>query len=196
MLRTMKATTRSSKEERRREIVEAATSEFAVRGLYGTPVEAIAKRVGVSQPYLFQLFGTKKELFIAAVRRTFERTVAAFRAAAAEAGDGADAQKILERMGLVYARLLGDRSLLLMQMQAYAASEDEEIREVVREEMLRLVRFVQSASGAGDGAVRDWLAHGMLMNVIAAMDLGHLDTDWARMMCKVALEHNVGKQKE
>ena len=64
----MKATTRISKEERRREIIEAATREFAVGGLHGTPVEAIAKRVGVSQPYLFQLFGTKKELFIAAVR--------------------------------------------------------------------------------------------------------------------------------
>ena len=71
----MKATTRLTKEERRREIVEAATREFAVGGLYGTPVQDIAKRVGVSQPYLFQLFGTKKELFIAAVRRAFERTV-------------------------------------------------------------------------------------------------------------------------
>ncbi len=38
-----------------------------------------------------------------------------------------------------------------MQMQAYAACEDEEIREAVRDEMLRLVSFVQSASGASDG---------------------------------------------
>jgi AcrR family transcriptional regulator len=196
MLRTMKTTTRSNKEDRRREIIEAATREFAVRGLYGTPVEAIAKRVGVSQPYLFQLFGTKKELFIAAVRRSFERTVATFRAAGAEAGDAAQPHDVLMQMGLAYARLLDDRSLLLMQMQAYAASEDEEIRAVVREEMLRLVRFVQSASGAGDEAVRDWLAHGMLMNVIAAMDLGHLDTDWARMMCEVALEHHGEKRKK
>jgi AcrR family transcriptional regulator len=65
----MKATTRISKEERRREIIEAATREFAIGGLNGTPVEAIAKQVGVSQPYLFQLFGTKKDLFIAAVKR-------------------------------------------------------------------------------------------------------------------------------
>ncbi len=59
-------------------------------GLYGTPVEAIAKRVGVSQPYLFQLFGTKKDLFIAAMRRGFQRTVAVFRQAAAEAGPEAE----------------------------------------------------------------------------------------------------------
>ena len=88
-------------------------------------------------------------------------------------------------MGLAYHRLLDDRRLLLMQMQAYAACEDEEIRDVVREEMLRLVSFVQSASGADDKAVREWLAYGMLMNVVAAMDLTDVDADWARMMCPV-----------
>ena len=117
----MKATTRSSKEERRREIVEAATREFAIGGLHGTPVDAIAKRVGVSQPYLFQLFGTKKELFIATVHRTFERTVAVFRTAAAEAGEDASQADILMAMGVAYGNLLDDRSLLQMQMQAYAA---------------------------------------------------------------------------
>ncbi len=182
----MKATTRISKEERRREIVEAATREFAVGGLYGTPVEAIAKQVGVSQPYLFQLFGTKKALFIAAVERAFERTVAVFRAAAAEAGVDASTEDVLMVMGMAYQHLLDDRTLLLMQMQAYAACADEEIRDVVRDEMLRLVNFVQSASGAQEAAIREWLAYGMLMNVVAAMDLTEVDADWARMICPVA----------
>ena len=176
-----KSTVRLTKEERLREIVEAATREFAVGGLYGTPVETISKRVGVSQPYLFQLFGTKKELFIAAVRRAFERTVATFRTAAAEAGDDAGTEAVLMAMGLAYHQLLEDRTLLLMQMQAYAACDDTEVREVVREEYLRLVRFVQSASGASDALVREWLAQGMLMNVSAAMDLSNVDADWARM---------------
>ena len=176
------STTRLTKDERRREIIEAAQREFAVSGLNGTPVEAIAKRVGVSQPYLFQLFGTKKDLFIAAVRRSFERTVAVFRTAAAEAGPDADTQAVLISMGVAYARLLDDdRTLLRMQLQAYAACDDDEVRDAVREEFLRLVRFVQSASGAPDEAVRPWLAEGMLMNVSAAMDLGQVDEDWARM---------------
>lgn len=182
----MKATTRISRDERRREIVEAATREFAVGGLHGTPVDAIARRVGVSQPYLFQLFGTKKALFIAAVHRTFERTIGTFRTAAAEAGDDAGPADVLTTMGMAYRRLLDDRSLLLMQMQAYVACEDVAIREVVRDEMLRLVGFVQSASGAPDDAVREWLAYGMLMNVVAAMDLTDVDADWARMMCPVS----------
>jgi AcrR family transcriptional regulator len=182
----MKATTRITKDERRREIIEAATREFAVGGLHGTPVDAIAKRVGVSQPYLFQLFGTKKALFIAAVQRAFERTVAAFRTAAAEAGEDAGPQEILMAMGIAYHRILDDRELLLMQMQAYVACHDEEIRDVVRDEMLRLVNFVQSASGAPEDAIREWLAYGMLMNVVAAMDLTEVDADWARMMCPVS----------
>ena len=186
MLLTMKATTRISKDERRREIIEAATREFAIGGLAGTPVDAIAKRVGVSQPYLFQLFGTKKALFIAAVQRAFERTVAAFRTAAAEAGEDAGPQEILMAMGIAYHRILDDRELLLMQMQAYVACHDEEIRDVVRDEMLRLVNFVQSASGAPEEAIREWLAYGMLMNVVAAMDLTEVDADWARMMCPVS----------
>ena len=181
----MKATIRISKEDRRREIVEAAIREFAVGGFHGTPVDAIAKQVGVSQPYLFQLFGTKKELFIAAVRRAFERTVAAFRTAAANAGEDAGTEDVLMSMGLAYHQLLADRRLLMMQMQAYVACEDEDIREVVREEMLRLVSFVQSASGAPEAAIREWLAYGMLMNVVAAMDLTEVHADWARIMCPV-----------
>jgi AcrR family transcriptional regulator len=184
----MKATTRISKDERRREIVEAATREFAIGGLYGTPVDAIAKQVGVSQPYLFQLFGTKKALFIAAVQRTFERTVAAFRGAAAEAGEDAGTEAVLMAMGLAYHRLLDDRSLLLMQLQAYTACTDPEVAEVVKDEFLRLVNFVQSASGAPDVAVREWLAQGMLMNVSAAMDLNEVDADWARVVCPMTGE--------
>jgi AcrR family transcriptional regulator len=184
----MKATTRSSKEERRREIIEAAMQEFAIGGLHGTPVDAIAKRVGVSQPYLFQLFGTKKDIFIAAVQRTFERVIGVFRAAAAEAGPDAGTEEVLMVMGLAYQRLLADKNLLLMEMQAFSACTDPEIRDVARQEMLRLVSFVQSASGAEEKAVREWLAYGMLMNVVAAMDLTEVDADWARMLCPVAPE--------
>lgn len=177
----MSTSTRLTKEERRREIIEAAMQEFAIGGLAGTPVEAIAKRVGVSTPYLFQLFGTKKELFLAGVRRAFERTVATFRSAAAEAGENATPTEVLISMGRAYGRLLEDRTLLLAQMQSYAACDDPEVRDVVREEFLRLIQFVTAASGAPAVDVREWLAIGMLMNVAAAMDLGGVDADWARL---------------
>ncbi len=34
--------------------------------------------------------------------------------------------------------------------------------------------------------MREWLAFGMLMNVVAALDLTGVDADWARMMCPVS----------
>src|SRR5438876_8762163 len=101
------AAPRLSAEERRDEVVAAAVTEFSQGGMAGTSTEAIARRAGVSQPYLFQLFGTKKELFIAVVRRCFERTTVHFqvvgRAARARSNDPA---AILDEMGRSYAELI------------------------------------------------------------------------------------------
>src|SRR3954449_557856 len=73
---------RMTADERRDAVVAAGIEGCAPGGLVGASTDAIARRAGVSQPYVFQLFGTKKELFIAVVRRCFERTRLAFEAAA------------------------------------------------------------------------------------------------------------------
>ena len=175
------AAVRLSREERRQEVIEAAMEEFAVGGLHGTPVEAVAKRVGVSQPYLFQLFGTKKDLFIAALRRGHERILHAFTEAAAGVPGDAEPHEILSALGVKYGELLDDRTMLLVQMQGYAACEDPEVREVVREEFGRIYRFVGRVSGAPMEELRRFFAAGMLMNVSAAMDLPSAKEDWARI---------------
>ena len=64
--------------ERREAVLEAAMAEFAHGGLHGTSTEAIAARAGISQPYLFKLFGTKKELFLGTISLGFRRTREAF----------------------------------------------------------------------------------------------------------------------
>jgi AcrR family transcriptional regulator len=174
-------TVRLSRREREQAIIEAAMQEFAVGGLHGTSVDAVAKRVGVSQPYLFRFFGTKKELFIAALRGGFGRTLRAFMDAAAGVAEDADADAVLRALGLAYRHLLEDRTLLLLQMQGYAACEDPEIRRVVRDEFARLYRFVSRASGAPSERLRSFFATGMLMNVAAAMDLPSLKEEWARI---------------
>ena len=61
--------TRQTADERREAVLEAANVEFALRGLHGASTDAIARRAGISQPYLFRLFGSKKELFLAVDRR-------------------------------------------------------------------------------------------------------------------------------
>jgi len=162
--------TRQSADERREAVVSEATREFAAHGYAGTSTVAIAKRVGVSQPYLFQLFGTKKELFIAAVRECFARVGNRFESVARDARrESTEPDFILKAMGQAYCELLADRDMLRLQMQAYAACDDADIREVVRTEWKRLYDAVAKASGADEDAIHHWLAEGMLMNVAAAV---------------------------
>ena len=70
--------------ERREELIAAAVHEFAHGGLHGTAVARIARRVGVAQPYVFSLFPTKRELFLAALERSFEQLADTFRRATAD----------------------------------------------------------------------------------------------------------------
>jgi AcrR family transcriptional regulator len=161
--------------ERRELVLEAAVAEFAAHGLAGTSTEEVARRAGISQPYLFRLFPTKKALFLALVDRCFRRVQDTFMAAAADlTGDAA-----LEAMGEAYERLLDDRTLLLLQMQAYAACDDADIREATRTGYKRLWELVERITGLPFERMVEFFAAGMLMNVAAAMDLRSVDERWA-----------------
>ena len=160
--------------ERRESVLEAALIEFAARGLDGTSTEDVARRAGISQPYLFRLFPTKKALFLALVDRCFQRVADAFTAAAADqAGEEA-----LQAMGHVYEQLLEDRTLLLLQMHAYAACDDPEIRAATRAGFRALWLLVERLTGTSFERVTEFFAMGMLMNVAAAMDLPAVDERW------------------
>src|SRR5579862_5571846 len=76
--------------ERREQILEAAVTVFAERGYDGASTDVIARMAGISQPYLFRLFGTKRDLIVATIRRCFSDTQELFtRAAAGLAGEEA-----------------------------------------------------------------------------------------------------------
>jgi AcrR family transcriptional regulator len=168
--------TRSTAEERREQVLAAAVSEFAARGLEAATTSDIAKRAGISQAYVFRLFANKQELFLAAIDRGFDRVERRFRDAAAEVASS-DPQARLEAMGKAYAELLADRELLLVQLQGYAASGDEEVRVHVRTRFLDLWRLVARLSGADGECLQKFFAHGMLMNVAAALDYAAICDD-------------------
>ena len=163
-----------SAEERRETVLEAAVPEFALRGLAGTSTEDVARRAGISQPYLFRLFPTKKALFLALVERCYQRIEDAFLAAA---GDKTG-EEALAAMGDDYERLLDDRTLLLLQMHAYAACEDPDIRAATRAGYKRLWNMVERVSGLPFDRIVQFFAMGMLINVAAAMDLPAVDERW------------------
>jgi AcrR family transcriptional regulator len=181
--------------ERRDALVEAAVHEFAGRGLYGTPVDRIARRVGVTQPYVFSLFGSKKELFLAAVARGFELVGETFTRAAAEydsaiAKPGAD---VLKAMGNAYAQLLRSehRDYLMLQHQAYAACDDPEIRQRVRSLYAGIVAHVEvlareASERCGEPApeserIDEFFRYGAWMNLAAAMEVEDISAGCAWM---------------
>ncbi len=173
---------RKSAEERREEILEVAVRHFAIGGLHGTSTEAIAREAGISQPYLFRLFRTKKELFLACVDRANGRVRDAF----GRAADGVPEEGRLEAMGKAYVEeLLPDRHAVLMQMQGYVATSDPDIRAHVRSCFERLVAEVTELTGADAGAVWAFFAQGMLLNVTQSLDLEAIadQSEWAAAWC-------------
>jgi AcrR family transcriptional regulator len=169
---------RKSADERRDEILDAAMVEFAERGLHGGSTEEIAKRAGISQPYVFRLFGSKKELFKASTARCLRETLETFQRAA----EGKRGEEALKAMGAAYQELLVDRTRLRAQMQAYAACDDPDIREVVRNGYGDIVAYVERVSGLPAEDVTRFFATGMLMNVMASMDLWESPEAWSERL--------------
>jgi AcrR family transcriptional regulator len=165
--------------ERRETVIRAAMAEFAEGGLHGTSTEAIARRVGVSQPYLFRLYPTKKAIFLAAGQRCFDRTEAAF----VRAAEGLAGQDALHAMGKAYNALLDDRQMLMMQLQLWAAAcQDEEIRQVSRERFRRLAALAEKLTGADPPDLRQFFSSGMFLSVAAALDLPRAKEQFAEML--------------
>ena len=160
--------------QRRELVLGAALAEFSVHGLAGTSTEDVAQRAGISQPYLFRLFPTKKALFLELVDRCFRRVQDTFIAAAGDL-TGEEAKMA---MADAYERLLDDRTLLLLQMQAYAACDDPDIRAATRAGFKKLWELAERLTGLPFQDVVDFFAIGMLMNVAAAMDLPAVDERW------------------
>ncbi|MEU3060002.1 TetR/AcrR family transcriptional regulator [Streptomyces subrutilus] len=163
---------RMSAAERRESVIRAAMHEFARGGYYGTSTEAIAQRVGVSQPYLFRLFPNKQAIFLAASARCMED----IRLALEEAGKGVHGEEAVKVMGAAYMRLITDQpDKLQMQMQTYvtvAAAEaagEPEFGEMVRAGWMGLWDTVHLPLGADTGETATFMAYGMLINALAAM---------------------------
>ena len=171
--------------ERRDALIEAAVHEFAHGGLHGTPVDRIARRVGVAQPYVFSLFPNKRELFLAAVQRGNELIGEVFTKAAADfdprtAPPDTD---VLTAMGHAYVELLiTHRDYLMLQHQAFAACDDELIRDRVRTGYAGLVAHVERLSGAEPEQIDEFFRYGMWLNVAAAMGVEDLSAgcEWVR----------------
>ncbi|MCU0306214.1 MAG: TetR/AcrR family transcriptional regulator [Thermoleophilia bacterium] len=177
------APTRKTADERREDLLAAALTEFAARGLDGASTDAIARAAGVSQPYLFRLFGSKKDLFLRSVGRCFDDIADRLR----EAGAGLEGEAALQAMGQAYGRWIStDPRRLQGQMQCYAACGDPDIRDAVRAGFGRVVAVAED-TGAPEAAIQSFFATGMLINAIGQMGLESSPEPWAARLTRGCL---------
>lgn len=165
-----------SGQQRREQLLELAAEEFARGGLHGTSTEALARRAGITQTYVFRLFGSKKALFLQVVHRAFGRLIDGMEQAAA----GRTGRDALAAMGQSYDSALADRTGLIVQLQAFAACGDAEVREAVREQMSRMWAVAAGRTGLPPVAVKTFLAYGMMLNTAAALGASDVDAEWAQ----------------
>lgn len=174
----MARTKRQTADERRESVLAAATTEFAAKGLHGASTEDIARRAGISQPYLFRLFGTKKELYLAASQRAIDHLHAVFVASSA-GKTGLDA---LQAMADAYDTVIADRDRLMLVLKCWASCDDPEICETVRSSWRNLVDLVERASGAPPEIVSAFFAKGSLLTILSAMEAFTRPEPWSNRL--------------
>jgi AcrR family transcriptional regulator len=171
--------TRKPAAVRRAEIVEAADAEFALKGLSGAGIEAIAARVGISHPRIVQMFGSKRDLFLQVVHAAYDRIEATFESA----------EPTLSALGDAYRHLLQGRPTVgLVLLQAYAAAGDAAVQESVRRRQLDLQETITRLTGADPMQVRSFFATGLILTVSTVLDLPgrHADMEWCAWIIGLA----------
>jgi AcrR family transcriptional regulator len=166
---------RMKAEDRKVLILEAAVEEYGRSGMAATSTEVIAERAGVSQPYLFRLFGTKADLIVAAIEHHTTRLRRTFREAAEQRDPDTSP---LEAMALAYIGFMNDDvNSLRCQLHTWAAGSDPAIKDVAQRTYREIWEDIATLSGASADEVRDFMAQGMLLTIVAALDLTELYGD-------------------
>lgn len=155
---------RLTAKERGEEVLQAAVQAFAASGYEGTKTDEIARMAGVSQPYVIRLFGTKQQLFLAAVQSVCDRIEQLFREAAEESPE-------LASLGQNYHRLLAEPEVLLVLLHGFSASGDPAIGDCVRQRFGSIYALIRNLTGATPQQAREFLSAGMLITVMSAMQV-------------------------
>ncbi|QXJ22343.1 TetR/AcrR family transcriptional regulator [Actinomadura graeca] len=173
----------STADERRTTVVRTATDAFAARGYYGTTTTEVARHAGISQAYLYRLFPGKEALFVAVVNHCADRILQCLADSAAQVRSG-DPEAILFAMGDAYARLIVDRNLPMVLMQAKCAASEPAIGEAIRACYAEAVEYVREVSGASEGQIQMYFLRGFWCDAVTAMAIDQVDAPWARTLAR------------
>lgn len=174
--------TRMTASERGEQVLVAAIAAFAESGYAATKTDEIARRAGVSQPYVIRLFETKQRLFLAASERVCDRIEEIFRAGAAAAGPASDPQERRDSMAASYNAFLADRQLPLLLLHSISASSEPAIGTHIRARFGRIYHLIREIADITEAEAAEFLGSGMLLTIMTAMQVIGPDaaqTDWA-----------------
>jgi AcrR family transcriptional regulator len=147
--------TRLDAAARQETILAAAIPEFAASGYERTRIADIAAKVGVTEPVVFQNFGTKSGLFIAVLERMSEEVM---KYLAALADDSADVAKLLAvLLAHEHQDRMHDPGAFGTMFAEAANSLEPSIRKAGRRAHAQTVQGVVQLLGRGqkEGSIRD-----------------------------------------
>ena len=183
-------------DERKRLILEGAEEVFGDLGFAGADTTKIARAAGVSAPALYRYFSSKKELFLATLRRAGPRLAGILGSTIDRAGDPLDA---IWQFGLdYYDHVQAHAPVMKLWFQALSEADEPETRDVLRRNFTGLVDVLEANLEEGrrrglvaadvDTRVAAWhfMAIGLTFELVHALGIGgELNRakveDWGRM---------------
>ena len=99
-------------------MLEAARAVFAQHGFHGATIEAMARRSGTPRPTVYELFGTKDELFDVVLADAAERVVARLSASFDESAEFGLEQFVRHNFAAVFDLFEHDRDAVVVLLNA------------------------------------------------------------------------------
>ncbi|MDX2147775.1 MAG: TetR/AcrR family transcriptional regulator [Planctomycetota bacterium] len=133
--------TRLPAAQRREQLLDRATELFARHGYARATTAELAKAAGVTEPIIYRHFQSKRELFIALIKRTGQQTIRLWEEHLARYTDPAERLR----------RLMGDNPMVSSEhgkdayrvmLQAITETDDPEIRAAIHEHIRKLHAFM------------------------------------------------------
>ncbi|MDD1386798.1 TetR/AcrR family transcriptional regulator [Curtobacterium poinsettiae] len=149
---------------RNHEFLTASMRAFAARGYFGTTTAQVAEQMGVSQPYVIQAYGSKRDLFIRTHAQAGEMVVDTFRSASTGRFEP-------QRLGAAYRDLvLSEPAAVLVYAHGFSAARAEpEIGREARRLFGEVYRTLRDIGGS-DQEVSAFIGRGMLINNLILME--------------------------
>jgi AcrR family transcriptional regulator len=138
---------------------------FADHGLTTSAMQQVADEIGVSQPYVFRLFGSKQAFFLACIDELERRVRGVFRHAAA-----ACPSDPLPAMGDGFRELVADGVVSGLWLQACATARgDERVAARCRSVVSGVLEEAERLTEAAPNDLARFLANGALVVLLQAL---------------------------